>query len=96
MNDNEIKHKENRLNGVFYLRDEEGILCELTYKMKDGKIMVIDHTETRQAREGEGLASLLLEKAVGFAREKSYKIDPLCPFVEVKFDENKDYQKLRV
>lgn len=95
MSEYDIKHKENSYNGVFYIRDSKGVLSELTYKKRGDNILVIDHTETRDVREGEGLASEVLAKAVDFARENNYKIDPLCPFVEVKFDETPEYQKLR-
>jgi len=42
--------------------------------------------------EGKGLASLLLKRSVEYARENNYKINPLCPFAEVQFDEHKEYR----
>jgi len=90
-----IKHKENQTNGMFYLEGENGLLSELTYIKKDNNILVIDHTETKKGEEGKGLASKLLEHTVNYARENNFKIDPLCPFAEVKFDENEEYQKLK-
>lgn len=94
--ENEIKHKESDRRGMFYLEDEKGITSELTYSRKENGIMVIDHTETRPQLEGKGLASRLLKRSVEFAREQNLKIDPLCPFAEVQFDQNKDYQDVRV
>lgn len=90
-----IKHKENQTNGMFYLEDDKGILSELTYIKKDNNILVIDHTETKKGEEGKGLASKLLDHTVNYAKENNFKIDPLCPFAEVKFDENEEYQKLK-
>ncbi|PZW39561.1 hypothetical protein LX95_01918 [Mesonia algae] len=90
-----IKHKENQTNGMFYLEDDNGILSELTYIKKDNNILVIDHTETKKGEEGKGLASKLLDHTVNYAKENNFKIDPLCPFAEVKFDENEEYQKLK-
>jgi len=90
-----IKHKENQTNGMFYLEDDNGILSELTYIKKDNNILVIDHTETKKGEEGKGLASKLLDHTVNYAKENNFKIDPLCPFAEVKFDENEQYQKLK-
>ncbi|TXK76158.1 GNAT family N-acetyltransferase [Mesonia sp. K4-1] len=90
-----IKHKENQTNGMFYLEDNNGILSELTYIKKDNNILVIDHTETKKGEEGKGLASKLLDHTVNYAKENNFKIDPLCPFAEVKFDENEEYQKLK-
>lgn len=92
----DIKHKESDSRGMFYMEDEEGIISELTYTKQENGILVIDHTETRNELEGRGLASRLLKKTVDYARENQLKIDPLCPFAEVKFDENPDYQDVRV
>ena len=90
-----IKHRENETNGVFYMPSDKGVLAELSYFKKGQNIIVIDHTETKKGHEGQGLASKLLEKAVRFAQENQLKIDPLCPFAEVKFEQNEEYQKLR-
>lgn len=94
--EHEIKHKQNLTNGLFFIEDESGILSELTYTRHDNQVLVIDHTETRRQLEGQGLASKLLEAVVNFAKKNEYKIDPLCPFAEVKFDQNEDYQKIKV
>lgn len=88
----EIKHKENDTRGMFYMEDDKGITSELTYTKQDNGVLVIDHTETRSELEGKGLASMLLKRSVEYAREKNYKINPLCPFAEVKFDEHKEYR----
>ena len=92
----QIKHKENDRNGMFFMEDDEGIVSELTYQLKDNAIMVIDHTKTRKSLEGNGLASKVLDHTVNYARENSIKIDPLCPFAEMKFDEIESYQDVRV
>ncbi|SHI35348.1 hypothetical protein SAMN04488096_101250 [Mesonia phycicola] len=90
-----ISHKENHTNGMFYMKDEEGIVCELTYVKKENNILVIDHTQTRKNLEGQGIASQLLDHTVNYAREHKYKIDPLCPFAEVKFDEIEAYNDVK-
>lgn len=92
----DIKHKESETRGMFYMEDKKGITSELTYYIQDNGIMVIDHTETRQELEGKGLATKLVKKSVEFARQQGLKIDPLCPFAEVQFDRNKDFQDVRV
>ncbi|UJH91086.1 N-acetyltransferase [Antarcticibacterium sp. 1MA-6-2] len=92
----EIKHKESDRRGMFYMEDEKGIISELTYARKENGIMVIDHTETRPELEGQGLASRLVKRSVEFAREQNLKVDPLCPFAEVQFDQNQDYKDVRV
>jgi predicted GNAT family acetyltransferase len=88
----EIKHKENDTRGMFYLEDEKGITSQLTYTKQSNGVLLIDYTETKPELEGKGLASLLLKRSVEYARENNYKINPLCPFAEVQFDEHKEYR----
>lgn len=90
----EIHHKENERRGIFFMRGEKGIIAELTYTLKSD-VMIVDHTETKRAFEGQGLGSMLIEHTVSYARENGLKIEPLCPFVEVKFDDNKAYNDVR-
>ena len=91
---NSILHKENSTNGMFYIKKDKGIASELNYKLHND-IMTIDHTETKPEFEGRGLGSKLVEEAVNYARQKNFKINPLCPFVEVKFDETPAYEDVR-
>ena len=91
----DISHKENHTNGMFFIKDDEGIVCELTYVKKGHNILVIDHTQTRKDLEGKGIASRLLDYTVNYARDKGLKIDPLCPFTEVKFDEIEEYKDVK-
>lgn len=88
----EIKHKESDRRGMFYMENDSSITSELTYTVKENGVMIIDHTETRPELEGQGLASKLVKKIVDYARENNLKIDPLCPFAEVQFDQNKEYR----
>lgn len=93
--DFEIKHKENDSSGMFFMEDENGIVSELTYYFRDNDIMVVNHTETRQDLQGNGLASRVLDHVVNYVRENNIKIDPVCPFVAAKFDETESYQDVR-
>lgn len=90
----QMKHKEANGAGMFYLEDEEGIVSELTYKNRDG-VMMIDHTQTRESMKGNGLASKIVDHVVRYARENSIKINPVCPFVVAKFNEIMEYQDVR-
>ena len=90
-----IQHKKNDVRGVFLIEGENGIISELTYTIKDANTILIDHTETKMEYEGQGYASKLMERAVEYARSKNIKIEPLCPFAEVKFDEHPEYADVR-
>lgn len=87
-----IQHKENDRRGVFLIESKSGIVSELTYSKKDQKILIIDHTETKIPEEGKGYASKLVAHTVNYARDKGYKIEPLCPFAEVQFDKHPEYR----
>ncbi|TVZ53172.1 GNAT family N-acetyltransferase [Dokdonia sp. Hel_I_53] len=89
-----IQHKEREDRGIFYIKDENGVLSELTYSRNNSNILVIDHTETKVAQEGQGLASKLVAHAVQYAKEHNLKINPLCPFAEVQFDRNPAYKEV--
>lgn len=91
----EIKHRENNRRGMFYIENEKGLIAELTYYKRDENIITIDHTEVKREMENQGIGSRLIERSVEFARKHDLKIDPLCPFAEVKFDENDSYKDVR-
>ena len=94
--DHEIKHRESDTRGMFYMEDESGIVSQLTYAKKENGVMLVDHTETRKSLEGKGLASLVLKHVINYARENNFKIDPLCPFVEVQFEMHPEYNDVLV
>ncbi|MGA8855204.1 MAG: GNAT family N-acetyltransferase [Christiangramia sp.] len=91
----EIKHRENNHRGMFYIENEKRIIAELTYYRDENDVLTIDHTEVKREMENQGIASRLVKKSVEYAREHSYKIEPLCPFAEVQFDKHKSYQDVR-
>ena len=91
----EIKHKENNSRGMFYIENEKGLVAELTYHKNDNDILTIDHTEVKRDMENQGIGSSLVKESVLYARKHKLKIDPLCPFAEVQFDENKSYSDVR-
>ncbi len=87
-----IHHNERQDRGAFYIKGENGVISELTYIQTSPDLITIDHTETKIPQEGKGLASKLVAHTVKFAREKGFKINPLCPFAEVQFEKNPDYK----
>ncbi len=91
----EIKHRENDSRGIFFIENEKGVFAELTYTKGANGVLTIDHTEVHPSRENEGIATKLVKKTVEYAREKDYKINPLCPFAEVQFERNPSYEDVR-
>ncbi|OYD45233.1 GNAT family N-acetyltransferase [Sphingobacterium cellulitidis] len=81
-----VKHEESGNKGSFFAVEDGKQIGEMTYsKAGPGKI-IIDHTEVDSEEKGKGIGSVLLEKAVDYARENNVKILPLCPFAKAQFD----------
>ena len=92
---NSIKHNHNESRGIFYIKENDNTIAELTYSLNDN-VMTIDHTEVDRKKEGKGLGSKLAERSYEYAKENGHKINPLCPFAEVLFDKNQDWNDVRV
>jgi predicted GNAT family acetyltransferase len=91
----DIQHNENDSRGIFYIKENDKKIAELTYSIKEN-VMTIDHTEVNRDQEGKGLGTELVTKSYEFAKENDRKIDPLCPFAEVLFDQNESWSDVRI
>lgn len=92
----QIKHTTDGNKGRFYMQDGEEFVSELTYQNADNKVMIVDHTKTREDMQGNGLASKIVDYVVNYARENDLKINPVCPFVKDKFKETASYEDVHV
>lgn len=83
MNDPELVL--NQLNrGAFLLEEDGEKLAEMVVAVDDENLIVY-HTEVNPKAEGKGLAKILLNAMVSYAREKQLKVIPLCPYVHAQF-----------
>jgi predicted GNAT family acetyltransferase len=57
----------------------EGGLAELSYR-RNGKRLVLMHTEVPVELEGRGLGGMLVSAAVDHAAQEGLTVVPLCPF----------------
>ena len=62
----------------FELR-EDGLLAELDYR-RNGKRLVLVHTEVPVELEGRGIGGRLVSAAVDHAAQEGMTVVPLCPF----------------
>ncbi|MDY4789903.1 MAG: GNAT family N-acetyltransferase [Bacteroidales bacterium] len=85
-----INNKEKNRFELFANEKEAG---EIDYQIKDSKL-IINHTGVNKEYEGKGLAKLLVEYAVNYARENNFKITPICPYVKIVIERNKEYHDL--
>jgi len=73
--------------------ERDGQVAFLEYSL-DGNVLELIHTEVPPALQGMGLASALAEKALNWAREKNYRVDIICPFVQQYITKHPEYSDL--
>jgi predicted GNAT family acetyltransferase len=87
-----IEHAEADGRGAFFVAREGVRLAEMTYSRVDPKLVIIDHTEVKQALQGLGVARKLLDYAVAWARETGTKITATCPYASAQFEKDPSIQ----
>lgn len=65
------------------------------YRLIDG-VAVFDHTVVDPAFEGRGLGSALVGYALAEARERGWRIRPVCPFVVAYLARHREFDDLVV
>lgn len=87
----EIRQDDDGRKGRFFVEDAGELLAQMTYLHHPGGILIIDHTEVDPRLKGQNTGYALVEAAVSFAREKGWKIKPLCPFALAVFRKKPHY-----
>jgi uncharacterized protein len=71
----------------------DGQLSKLDY-MQDGNTMVITHVGVHPEHRGQGVAGKITEVALEYAKQKSYRVIPMCPYVATYIRRNRQYLEL--
>jgi predicted GNAT family acetyltransferase len=87
-----IQHKTTDKHGTFYIEQDGDTVAEIVYSQQENGPMVIEHTEVDEQLRGKNIGNELVERAVEYAREKDYKITPVCVFAKAVFDKNEEYK----
>ena len=74
--------------------DEEGHTAYLEFEMDEGGWMTIWHTEVPEALRGRGIASVLAQTALDYARDNDLKVDVICPATAAFIRKNPEYKPL--
>ena len=78
--------------GRYVLRPEGGTdEAEMTYSRASDTLIIVDHTGVPEVFRGRGYGKVLAERVVQDAREKGFKIVPLCPFFKAQADRHPDW-----
>ncbi|WP_422122185.1 GNAT family N-acetyltransferase [Planococcus sp. X10-3] len=81
----------------FAFRNEENgaVNGEITWTQL-ADVMVIEHTFVKEELRHQGLAKKLVDRAVQYAREKEFKIEPVCSYVVAVFERSDEYEDVKV
>jgi predicted GNAT family acetyltransferase len=60
----------------------------MTYTYAGNDKIIIDHTGVKEQYNGRGFGKDLFNKVIEFARNKSLKVIPLCPFAKKLFEKD--------
>ena len=83
------------VEGKIVLFDDNDKQCgEITYKEKENKVIVVDHTYVPDEYRGLGYAAALVSEVVAYAQRNDLKIVPLCPYVKKRFEKDEEFQKI--
>lgn len=87
-----IDLKYNEKNGRFFISVDGKEEAKMTFVFAGNDTFIIDHTEVNSGFNGKGFGQKMVEKSVAFAREKGFKIVPLCPFAKKVFDKTPEFK----
>jgi predicted GNAT family acetyltransferase len=73
--------------------EQDGEVAYLEYSLS-GNVLGLIHTEVPDKLRGRGLASELAKTAFDWAREKSLKVDVVCPSVQGYISRHHEYDDL--
>lgn len=73
--------------------DTDGQRAELAYRL-EGERMTITHTHVPEAIGGRGIAAVLVEAALHYARQAGWKVVPECSYAEAYVRRHQQFQDL--
>jgi uncharacterized protein len=91
-----IEHRPQEDLGSFFAMEGDKEAGELAYRMIEGNILTLDHTDVEPEFKDKGIGRQLVQAAVDHARKHGYKLRPLCTYAQLLFERNKEWQELRV
>ena len=88
----ELKHVELGSKGAIRAVDDDVQYGEITYSKAGDTNIIVDHTEVEPIAKGKGVGKKLVQEIVSIARERNWKVLPLCPFAKAEFEKNEGYK----
>lgn len=80
-----IEHREDEGHGAFFVQREGIQLAEMTYSRAGEKLIIVDHTLVDEQLRGLGVARLLLDSLVSWARATDTRVRATCTYALSQF-----------
>lgn len=77
-----------------FTADVDGFLCQLDYTLC-GAVMTITHTDVPREVGGRGIAAALTTKAMETARDRNWKVNPVCAYAAAWMRRHPEWDSLR-
>ncbi|MBH9554136.1 GNAT family N-acetyltransferase [Inhella gelatinilytica] len=87
----DLRHNERQRRFELHVGDA---VCELDYQLS-GSTVVFTHTGTPPALRGQGLAAVIVQAGLQWARDQGLKVSHGCSYVEAYFDKHPQWADLR-
>lgn len=71
----------------------DGQQCVLDYQLRDGTMAIL-HTGVPPAVEGRGIAARLTRAALDTARQRGWRVQPICSYAVAYLARHPEYQDL--
>jgi predicted GNAT family acetyltransferase len=89
----EVEVRDDPDNHRYVLEVDGEVAGKAVYQVRGGRQYFV-HTEVDPGHEGQGLGSILAQRALDDVRERGQRIVPLCPFIYSWLRRHPDYQDL--
>lgn len=85
--------EESKSGGRYVLdaRDDDDDQAEMTFSRASDALIIVDHTYVPERFRGEGVGRQLVDRLIADAREKGFRIVPLCPYVKGQFQKHPEW-----
>ena len=84
----EFKQEINKF--VLYNDDGKQQIGYITFKL-DKSTLIILHTFVSPLFQGQGMAKILIEKVINYAKEQKFMIKPVCSYSVSYFEKHPEY-----
>ncbi|MFT3923834.1 MAG: GNAT family N-acetyltransferase [Myxococcales bacterium] len=87
-----IEHEEEDGRGAFFVERQGIRLAEMTYSRTGEHLIIVDHTQVDEQLRGLGVARLLLDTLVAWARQTKTRVAATCPYAKAQFEKDGSIQ----